>query len=86
MKAVVPNSGVFVFPRMTKPAAFSLVMWARSKSGTFDANACDGERRLDSGGRFEVLERDRDAVEGRLRRLAAFACASARASSPRTVT
>ena len=39
VNAVVPNSGVFVLPRMTKPAALSRATWARSKSGTFDANA-----------------------------------------------
>ena len=41
VKAVVPNSGVFVFPRITKPAAFSRVMWARSNSGMFEAKACE---------------------------------------------
>ncbi len=41
VKAVVPNSGVFVFPRITKPAAFRRVMCARSNSGMFEANACE---------------------------------------------
>ena len=41
VNAVVPNSGVFVFPTITKPASRSLRATAASKSGTLSANARD---------------------------------------------
>ena len=41
VKAVVPNSGVFVLPTMTKPASRSRRTTAMSKSGTKSAKARD---------------------------------------------
>ena len=86
MNAVVPNSGVFVLPRITKPAAFSRVTWARSKSGTFDANACEENVvRIPA-----VVSRSLSEIgtpwKGASAGSSAFARASASASSPRTVT
>jgi hypothetical protein len=86
VNAVVPNSGVFVFPRTTKPAALSRPMWVRSKSGTFEANACDENVvRIPA-----VVSRSLSEIgtpwNGAAAGSAAFARASATASSPRTVT
>ena len=39
VNATVPNSGVFVLPRMTKPASRNRRTTAVSKSGTLSANA-----------------------------------------------
>ena len=86
VKAVVPNSGVFVLPSTMKPAAFSRVTWARSKSGTFDSNA-----RLENVVRVPaVVSRSLSEIgtpwNGVSAASSAFARASASASSPRTVT
>ena len=86
VNAVVPNSGVFVLPRITNPAAFSRVTWARSKSGTFEANACEENVvRIPA-----VVSRSLSEIgtpwKGASAGSSAFARASASASSPRTVT
>ena len=41
VNAVVPNSGVFVLPTMTKPASRMRLTTAVSKSGTLSAKALD---------------------------------------------
>ena len=63
VKATVPNSGVFVFPRITKPASRSRRTTAVSKSGMLSANArLEYVVRIPAVG-VEVLHSDRDATE-----------------------
>ena len=86
VKAVVPNSGVFVLPSTTKPAAFSRATCARSKSGTFAANASqENVVRIPA-----VVSRSFSEIgtpwNGAVERSASFPRASVSASSPRTVT
>ena len=86
VKAVVPNSGVFVLPRTTKPAARVRATWARSKSGTFSANA-----RQEKVVRIPaVVSRSLSAIgtpwKGASAGASAFSRAAASASSPQTVT
>ena len=86
VNAVVPNSGVFVLPRMTKPAALSLATCARSKSGTFAANAGqENVVRMPA-----VVSRSLSEIgtpwKGASAGASVFARASASASSAQTVT
>ena len=69
VNAVVPNSGVFVLPRITKPGGLQPGDVGEVEVGDVRGERVRGERRPDPRGRVEVLERDRHAVEGRLRRL-----------------
>ena len=86
VKAVVPNSGVFVLPRTTKPAARVRATCARSKSGTFSANGL-----LENVVRIPaVVSRSLNAIgtpwKGASAGASAFSRASASACSAQTVT
>jgi hypothetical protein len=86
VNAVVPNSGVLVLPITTKPAARVLATWARSKSGTFAANALQEKVvRIPA-----VVSRSLSAIgtpwNGPSTGASAFARACSRAASPQTVT
>ena len=86
VNATVPNSGVFVFPRITKPASRSRRTTAVSKSGMLSANA-----RLEYVVRMPAVGVRSLIAMGTPRNGAASGDASAVlassiASSPRTVT
>ena len=68
VNAVVPNSGVFVLPRITKPGRPELGDVSQVEVGDVGRERGTGERRPDAGRRVEILERDRDSVERRLGR------------------
>ena len=68
VNAVVPNSGVFVLPRIDEAGRPEPGDVRQVEVGDVGRERGTGERRPDAGRRVEILERDRDAVEGRLGR------------------
>ena len=66
--AMVPNSGVFVLPSTMNPAARSRRTTAASNRGTFVAQAFVEYVVRSPAGLVEILDRDRNAVKGRVGR------------------